>query len=668
MRKWLVLPLLAAACVTPPPPQPAPPPPPAAEPQVIGLTYDEEARILGLEDRREYDAALAAAWLANPNPLHRARMALVLGRIGPHTFIDANNNGERDADEHQAGAAALAALVTDPDRNVRETVAFALGEIGDPISVEPLFRLAADADAAVAAEAAEALSKLATSVPVSRFAALTAAAEPEGVRARAVRYLFRWNNDEASALAASLLDSPVRQAAAYALARRAYAPARERLELLAADPDVLTRAYVAQTLGRIGARESLPTVVAMLRDEAPWVRTNAVVALGRMHAVIDRPELGQDALHVIELTDDSDPGTRASAIDTLGWYAAKNAAAQKRLEEIFANGSRWERELATGALVRNNPEALRTMKDLTPWQRVRAIEALPPAADALRASFATDADPMVRASAITSIPDDRVDANVAVIRAALDDPDVIVRTNAIDRYMHVKDADPAVFRAAEERARRDAQDDARLAAITAITDEAFLRSLLKDNDSVVRRTAADLIEQKLKKPRPQYTPLPVTRDDYLQIVQWSRQPHTATIRMTRGNIQIALLTQDAPITAWNFAQLAQKHFFDNTTFMRVVPNFVIQGGDPRNDMNGGPGYAIRDEINLQKYTRAAVGMALSGPDTGGSQFFITHSPQPHLDGGYTIFGRVTEGMNAVVDQTERGDRVETIVIDGGAAK
>ena len=84
-------------------------------------------------------------------------------------------------------------------------------------------------------------------------------------------------------------------------------------------------------------------------------------------------------------------------------------------------------------------------------------------------------------------------------------------------------------------------------------------------------------------------------------------------------------------------------------------------------MNGGPGYAIRDEINLQKYTRGAVGMALSGPDTGGSQFFVTHSPQPHLDGGYTIFGRVYEGMNGVVDQTERGDRVETILIDAKPA-
>jgi cyclophilin family peptidyl-prolyl cis-trans isomerase len=80
-------------------------------------------------------------------------------------------------------------------------------------------------------------------------------------------------------------------------------------------------------------------------------------------------------------------------------------------------------------------------------------------------------------------------------------------------------------------------------------------------------------------------------------------------------------------------------------------------------MSGGPGYAIRDEINLQKYTRGALGMALSGPDTGGSQYFITHSPQPHLDGGYTVFGRVIGGMTEVVDQTERGDVVESITID-----
>jgi cyclophilin family peptidyl-prolyl cis-trans isomerase len=147
------------------------------------------------------------------------------------------------------------------------------------------------------------------------------------------------------------------------------------------------------------------------------------------------------------------------------------------------------------------------------------------------------------------------------------------------------------------------------------------------------------------------------------VAAWAQQPHTATIHLTRGTIDLQLLTADAPLTAWNFAELAKKKYFDGTTFMRVVPNFVVQSGDPRNDQNGGPGYSIRDEINLQKYTRGAVGMALSGPDTGGSQYFITHSPQPHLDGGYTIFARVLDGMTAVVDQTERGDLVQTITID-----
>jgi len=230
-----------------------------------------------------------------------------------------------------------------------------------------------------------------------------------------------------------------------------------------------------------------------------------------------------------------------------------------------------------------------------------------------------------------------------------------------------------LFVAAEERARRDKQNDARIAAVRGLGEvdfperEAALRNLLRDADPVVRRAAADVIEEKLGKPRPQITPLPVEKPaaEYAEIVQWSKSPHTATIHMTRGNVVMALLTQEAPLTAWNFARLARARYFDETTFMRVVPNFVIQGGDPRNDMEGGPGYASRDQLNLQKYTRGAGGMALSGPDTGGSQFFITHSPQPHLDGGYTIFGRVIEGMSGVVDQTERGDKVVTIAVDEG---
>lgn len=691
--------LLFVACTRPIPNPPvvAPSAQPAA-PQPYGLTLDEEARLLALEDRREFDPVMTAEWIKSPNALHRARMALALGRIGPATFIDANGNGERDPGERQAGVAELVTLVQDPDRNVRETAAFALGEIGDPTAIEPLFELATEKeDGGVAAESVEALSKLAAKVPLVRYAEFCSAGQREGVRARAIRFLFRFNSDEASALAATALESPsplFRQEGAYALSRRAYAPARGRLELLAEDRSVETRMYAAAALGRIASKESLPLLLSLLLDPHPWVRTNAAVAIGKIAAAdptaIEGPALARDALRIMALTDDPDPGTRASSMEALGYYAARSDVARNRLFEIATTGSRWERELAAGAIAKqfgdDDPKLIPS--DLTPWAKVRVLEASGTSATVrrptpattpaplktgatLRLRFAKDPDPMVRSTAISSIPQGSVDDEIAIIRTALDDPDVIVRANAIDQYAKSKSPDLARLHAAEERARTDSQNDARLSAVTAIAAiddlqrEPFLRSLIADRDPVVRRVAADLIEEKLKRNRPQYTPLAVVRpaEQYAEIVQWARQPHTATIHLTRGPVVIQLLGQDAPMTAWNFAQLAKQHYFDNTSFMRVVPNFVIQGGDPRNDMNGGPGYAIRDEINLQKYTRAAVGMALSGPDTGGSQFFITHSPQPHLDGGYTIFGRVIGGMNAVVDQTERGDRVESIAID-----
>ncbi len=657
----------------------APPPAPTPQAAPYGFTIEEEARVLSLEDRREYDPMFVEAWVHHANSLHRARIALALARIGPHTFIDANGNGERDSTERQAGVDDLAALANDRDISVRVSTAFALGQIGDIASIDTLLLLARDQESAdVAAEAVEAASKLAPKLPLTTYARFTGENQREGVRARSIRYLFRFRADDASAIAANALASPspaIRQEAAYALARRAYPPARGRLELLIGDANVLTRAHIARALGAIAAPESLPVLIAALADPHPWVRTNAVVAIARIAvktpSALDRPQVGQDALRVLMLSDDPDPGTRASSIEALGYYATRSDPARKRLLEIATSGSRWQRELAVGAITKQFNDEKLLPADLSGWTKVRVLEAASPLSERLRPVYARDPQPLVRANALSTIPDDRVEANLAMIRAGLDDADVIVRGYAIDRYSKSHDAKRLeTLLAAEQRGRADRQNDARLSAIRGVAEidnpgrEPFLRTLLQDRDTVVRRVAADLIEQKLARRRPQFTPLPVERPaaEYTQIAEWARQPHTASIHMTRGTIEITLLVQDAPITAWNFARLARDRYFDNTTFMRVVPNFVIQGGDPRNDMEGSPGYSIRDEVNLQKYTRAAVGMALSGPDTGGSQFFVTHSPQPHLDGGYTIFGRVTEGMSAVVDQTERGDKVDSITI------
>ena len=134
------------------------------------------------------------------------------------------------------------------------------------------------------------------------------------------------------------------------------------------------------------------------------------------------------------------------------------------------------------------------------------------------------------------------------------------------------------------------------------------------------------------------------------------------LRTTRGVIVVRLWVDDAPRTAANFVALARKKFYDGLTFHRVVPDFVSQGGDPRGDGAGGPGYMIPCEISLRRYAEGVLGMALSGRDTGGSQFFFTHAPEPHLDGRYTAFGEVIAGLDVVTSLVE-GDVILELTVE-----
>ena len=153
-----------------------------------------------------------------------------------------------------------------------------------------------------------------------------------------------------------------------------------------------------------------------------------------------------------------------------------------------------------------------------------------------------------------------------------------------------------------------------------------------------------------------------TEADYRRALARIGRTVTATLVTSKGAFTIEFLPEEAPLTVDNFVQLARRGYFNGQVVPRVVPNFVIQTGDPRGDQNGGPGYQIRCEINETPYERGAVGMALSGKDTGGSQWFVTHSPQPHLDGGYTVFGRVIRGME-VVDSIARGDTIRRVIVN-----
>jgi len=137
---------------------------------------------------------------------------------------------------------------------------------------------------------------------------------------------------------------------------------------------------------------------------------------------------------------------------------------------------------------------------------------------------------------------------------------------------------------------------------------------------------------------------------------------TAILETAKGTIKFELKETEAPLTTKNFIDLAQKGFYNGLTFHRVIRDFMIQGGCPKGDGTGGPGYSIRDEFHPKlKHTKGAVSMANAGPNTGGSQFFITEAPQPHLDGKHSVFGQVIEGQN-VVESIKKGDKMLKVTI------
>jgi cyclophilin family peptidyl-prolyl cis-trans isomerase len=196
----------------------------------------------------------------------------------------------------------------------------------------------------------------------------------------------------------------------------------------------------------------------------------------------------------------------------------------------------------------------------------------------------------------------------------------------------------------------------------------LLERALSDRDWALRVRAASLLKgidaaADLTRMRPALEAGPPELNDLKALIAPPVSP-MAYIDTEKGMIQIELAVLDAPRAVANFVSLARRNFLGATPFHRVVADFVVQDGDPRGDGEGGPGYTIRDEINQRPYLRGTVGMALDWEDTGGSQFFITHSPQPHLDGRYTVFGRVVSGMD-VVDRLQQWDQIRTVRVWDG---
>ena len=320
-----------------------------------------------------------------------------------------------------------------------------------------------------------------------------------------------------------------------------------------------------------------------------------------------------------------------------------------------------------------------------------------------------EADPKDEAATILAGPDTlrayarfKTDDLDDLLRTALKNKDVQMRTAAAsllgDRSA-TKENIESLKAAAEYAIFNDLdKNDAVLAAINAIfkLDKKASLPVIElaagSTDLVVRRRVYEMLrDPEIKEFHSSPILKPLSRDHFLQV-----RPHSgkggrlgqvlnteadyrraasrrngsvrAVLTTQKGTFTIDLLPEDAPLTVDNFIKLANAKYFDGLEVHRVVPNFVMQDGDPRGDGTGGPGWSIRCEINMLPYERGVVGMALAGKDTGGSQWFVTHSPQPHLDGGYTVFGRVNETDMKVVDSIVRGDKILTVKITEARAR
>jgi cyclophilin family peptidyl-prolyl cis-trans isomerase len=323
-----------------------------------------------------------------------------------------------------------------------------------------------------------------------------------------------------------------------------------------------------------------------------------------------------------------------------------------------------------------------------------------------------DPDPAwsVRAARAAALADAGDEISQGILLAMLKDDDVRVLppvlealrrargTDAVDTLRrHLEHADSAVRAAAAEglgalappgiagplletwkRSQGDVELGARLAVVDALAAQkdadsaAALKQIAgEDGARVVRARAAAAVKARgLPAVWPGFEPVSRPLLDYREAMApyepAGRELFTprAILHTRRGRIEIHLDIVEAPLTSASFMELARRGFYDGVPFHRVIPGFVAQGGDPRGDGSGGPGYTLRCEIGQRPYGRGAVGMAHSGKDTGGSQFFITLSPQPHLDGGYTLFGWVASGMD-VADQLRPGDPIDRVEIWSG---
>lgn len=567
---------------------------------------------------------------------------------------------------------------------IASEAAFAMGQMGAKKARAPLEEAALGGPPELAARAVEALAKLADSASVSVVDTLFLHSDPE-VRYAAAVSAWKFKDKRLTPGLARLLSDSfprVRFGAAWSLARFPDSSALPVLQKALNDPDEYVRAQVVRPLGALKYRQAASDMAGLAQSDPDWkVRVNACRALAAMEAVDQVPVLRK--LLADEMARRG--GNNHLIIEAaLALGALKDQAGLNLIRQVAKRQEPFLRAWAASALAAYKSGEV--IKDLTvlaadpEWRvRYKTAEALgvvsQPAAFEILKKLFDDADYRVRYSALGAMGEYKNENLHTYLKSGLAGNDFAMVATACDIIASRKDSSLLADVAAAYQKNKDAGEvDFKLSCLNAaqalvdsgaVSKEegrvnALLEWSLADPNRLIRKEGIVLgkslgkdFSSRLGAFQPQIQEDSIL--DYVHRLQAYRV--RVTLATDQGDVTIELLGDRAPRTAANFWRLCAKGYYSGKSFHRVVPNFVVQDGCNRGDGWGGPGYTIRCEYNNLTYERGTVGMALSGKDTGGSQFFICHAPQPHLDGRYTIFGQVTQGMD-VVDRLQVGDTYE----------
>jgi peptidyl-prolyl cis-trans isomerase B (cyclophilin B) len=437
-----------------------------------------------------------------------------------------------------------------------------------------------------------------------------------------------------------------------------------------ADPDWRTRAEVGIALGRTGRLEALGPIAKLTVDPNVHVRAAAASGLRWIPEGLERDDV------IIPMADDSEAEVRGAAMTPLAVGQENRYSSMEehflRLDDpsLYVKDKCAESFADASLRMENATQMTQWRSGVLFFLRARMIQEDTPLRERITDAYHVGAfqgmEPWPRPDLLEMLPSAVHPAFTAAVIHSLCQLDPVQEKDGLRHRVEM----PGILASVVEESPYANDRDVRLAVAEGIGKFSgqkamdLARHYLDDPDPFVRSAAASSLEKmgqtgvEAAPPGPLPGDAAPLDDAYLK----SRAGrYKAIVTTNRGQFEIELLNREAPRTVQNFVDLAKKKFFDGRIVHRVVPDFVMQTGCPIGNGWGDPGYQIRCEYNPERYERGMVGMAHAGKDTGGSQWFVTHSAQRHLDGRYTVFGRVTAGMD-VVDELRIEDRIESVEI------